>query len=466
MSEYVTRIRTNNGDLPIDYNALANRPDAKNVKHPTNTQGVPLYGATGQFAVSDGHGGITWTDFPTGGSDWDMLIKTTNFTSDAANYTVVKGNATDVFTRCKAGEQLKVGLLLEHDYEDPASFVISAESVKASGVLGENEYSWLNIVFGYDDSEDRQVWDIHFDNDGIENNTVYNVRQKNHSESLIVKHPTNAWGGAIHGEVGQFAVSDGNGGVTWTDLPSHSSGSSVDATINVVVDDGMNASPTTLTIDNIQYDESEIVNLANKMGEDQDVNVKIYGEYCYWSSSGFYGNFKPLHILYDYPNLVVTFMLDHAGTFVMYRLRFGVKFDDSNSKVKTITSAVLDRVNSEGDATIFINCSGYDLVELDSNQIQFDEYEIKNVIDKLGSGQKVRVRIHSEHNHASGSGWYGEITPTYVESDGHSLYIHFELNNSEYTQSYLYIKTLYFRRYDDGAILDSVWTRRIATEHV
>lgn len=175
-------------------------------------------------------------------------------------------------------------------------------------------------------------------------------------------------------------------------VPGVVSGSSVDATI--LVEHDYNTRPTTMNVNQFRYDESEILNVANKLVNKEAVNIKIYGNYSYWSSSGYYGDFTTLHVEHNYYELVVTFLVDSSEGCVLYRLKFGLDGWDSTE----ITGVKLTRASQKADTTIELYTYNDESTGIfTADDVRYDDHEIINAWNKTLSQVDVDIKIVGNH---------------------------------------------------------------------
>ncbi len=128
-------------------------------------------------------------------------------------------------------------------------------------------------------------------------------------------------------------------------LPNRSSGAKVDASIFISTEIG--STPLDFTINDIEYDETEIVNLANKVINNESVNVQISGDYYYYSGGGYFGRFTLIHVECRVTELHIGFgamNFNASDGFVLYDLEFYLDGDWSNKQVNGVDSAYLNKI--------------------------------------------------------------------------------------------------------------------------
>lgn len=175
-------------------------------------------------------------------------------------------------------------------------------------------------------------------------------------------------------------------------LPNRSSGASVDATITLIPH--YDATPLNLVAGSFEYNESEIVNVANKVQKEEDVNVKVYGQYNFWSGSGYYGNFSVSQISFDWytKELRICFDIDYNGKFVKYCLMFELNTNDGVAI--GVSGFKLTRASKQADAIIelyTINDSSTGVFTV--NDVVYYDHEIINAWNKTLLTIDVDIKI-------------------------------------------------------------------------
>lgn len=159
---------------------------------------------------------------PVGGSGYDMIFRATGLNMNLSNFdktkcTISKGSASDVLAKIKNGEPVKAGIFLEYmGSDDSECLFVESSNVHVVGDLdGADNFT---IAFERDASWENSIFEIYFNGQDLENNTITDAWYSSVNYDAKLSMPTTdqgSWTQIDRGTVGQFAVSDGKGGITW-----------------------------------------------------------------------------------------------------------------------------------------------------------------------------------------------------------------------------------------------------------
>lgn len=149
-----------------------------------------------------------------GVSDYDMVIECDGYDiTDISNLTIIKGNALDVYNKCKNGENPKVVLWHRYASDDEIENVMPTAKIRIT--YWEEDYGNLYLTFTSDDGHYKTTYSINFSSDGLSTNTIDGAFEDFVNLGDVIHLPRTEDNWPNNGTAGQFAVSDGNGGITW-----------------------------------------------------------------------------------------------------------------------------------------------------------------------------------------------------------------------------------------------------------
>ena len=148
------------------------------------------------------------------GNDCDMLIQMEhhlhgtgleeNITKE--DFTIIKGNVSDVMLKWKNKEVVKICLLARWYYEDDGWHYDLYEATAINMILDDNETYGYYLEANFECGGNSVLLDLRSETNSVEN--VY-VRCRR----IVTTKPYSY-------KEGQVAISDGNGGITWSDNAS------------------------------------------------------------------------------------------------------------------------------------------------------------------------------------------------------------------------------------------------------